>query len=185
MVRAPEVVPPPQRSAGAGIKSLYDKIISAGGAAAAPSSTPAVAKESEPEPRTSEFETRLYEIKNADLKAMAEEIRQYFFRNGYESQMFPQDKTWIVQGRKTGWLKWISMTEAGTVIIDPPEEDKLRVLIGGGGWLERGAAWANSLYLKPDWVNNALGVDEQKKLIEALWQTAETFLTNHGGKRVE
>jgi hypothetical protein len=182
IVRTPVDVPAEDRARG-GIRAWYNKMndmfaVPVPGSVAAPRTE---VQEPEPAPRT-DFETRVYEIQALDAKLMAEAIRQYFLSKGFESQTIQQNDTRIVQGRKTGWLKW--MKQAGTVIIDPAE-NQVRVLIGGGGWLERGAAWATSLYLKPDWVNNALGMDEQKQLLNTLWDLAETFLTSHGGKRVQ
>jgi|SRR5215510_6110426 len=180
IVRTPVTVPAEE---GGGIRAWYNKMNNMF-AAPVPGSIaaePPRAPEPEPPART-DFETRVYEIQTVDVKQMAESIRQYFLSNGFESQTIQQNATWIVQGRKTGWLKW--MKQAGTVIIDP-SENQVRVLTGGGGWLERGAAWATSLYLKPDWVNNALGMDEQKQLLKTLWELAESFLTAHGGKRIQ
>ncbi len=197
LVRAPAIQPTPQPSGG-GLRSWYEKankwfaspVPVAHRSPQAPVSQPAQPSAPNPvsqpaeRPLTSDFESRLYEIGKLDAKEMAEAVRQYFYNNGYESQMIQQNDTWIVQGRKVGLLNWIKMSQAGTVIIDPIGNN-VRLLIGGGGWLERGAAWASSLYLKPEWVNNALGVAQQKQLLDSLWQMSESFVTSHGGKRIE
>lgn len=184
LVRHPAVIQAaPQPSRGR-LRGWFDQVNNMF-AAPLPASRAAVGpagQQRESQPPATDFESRLYKLDHSDIKAMAENVRQYFLSNGFESQMLQQNETWIVQGRKTGWLKW--MKEAGTVIMNP-EGDSLRVLIGGGGWLERGATWATTLYLKPEWVNNAFGIDQQKQLLQTLWQIAEGFITHHGGKRLD
>ena len=70
---------------------------------------------------------------------MADEINRYFMTNGFQSQILQQNAAWMVQGRKTGgWLKYVGMNAAGTVIIELAS-DNTKVSIGGAKWFETGA----------------------------------------------
>ena len=133
----------------------------------------------------SSFESRLYEVANPDLKQLAEGVRQYFFNQGHESQILQQDDVWVVQGQKTGWRSWVGMGQAATVMIEPDGKN-LKISIGGGKWLEQGAAIAVSmLVLWPLLITGGVGIAQQKALMDNLWRISENFVATSGGRRVE
>jgi tetratricopeptide (TPR) repeat protein len=127
---------------------------------------------------------REYALVDTDLKQLAEELRQYFYSNDYESQMVQQEARWIVQGRKVGLRSWVGMGQAATIVIEPSGEN-VKVSIGGGKWLEQGAVMAAGILLGPAlWVTSAVGMHQQQKLLNTLWQLTEEFVTTNGGQRV-
>jgi len=127
---------------------------------------------------------REYAMDDPDLKQMAEELRQYFSSNEYETQMLQQDAAWIVQGRKVGLRSWVGMGQAATIVIEP-SGDNVKVSIGGGKWLEQGAVMAAGLLLGPAlWVTSAVGMHQQQQLLNTLWQLTEGFVTTNGGEKV-
>ena len=61
----------------------------------------------------------------------------------------------------------------------------LKISVGGGKWLEQGAALGVSLIvLWPLLITGGIGMVQQKKLMDQLWQRAENFVLTHGGRRV-
>lgn len=138
-----------------------------------------------PQPQPdSGFESRLYEIADSDPKLLAEGIRQYFFTQGHESQIVQQNNVWVVQGQKTGWRSWVGMGQAATVMIEPAGNN-LKISVGGGKWLEQGAAIAVSmLVLWPLIITGGVGMAQQKALMDNLWRMAENFVATNGGRRV-
>jgi len=127
---------------------------------------------------------RLYQVANPDPQRLAEEIRQYFFTNGYESQIIQQGAVSIVQGKKTGLRSLVGMGQAATVMIES-NGNNLKVDIGGGKWLEQGAAIAVSMIvLWPLLITGGVGMAQQKKLIDVLWRTVDNYVMTRGGQRV-
>ena len=131
------------------------------------------------------FEWRLYSLPHPDPKALAEEIRQYFFTTGHESQIIQQGNVWVVQGKKTGWRSWVGMGLAATMKIETTSNG-MKVSVGGGKWLEQGAAIAVSmLVLWPLLITGGVGMTQQKQLIDTLWRMAESFVMTRGGRQVK
>jgi len=140
---------------------------------------------SPPPPPAEAFEWRLYSLANPDPKALAEEIRQYFFTTGHESQILQQGNVSVVQGKKTGWRSWVGMGLAATMKIETTSNG-MKVSVGGGKWLEQGAAIAVSmLVLWPLLITGGVGMAQQKQLIDTLWRMAESFVMARGGRRME
>jgi len=130
------------------------------------------------------FESRLYEITNPNLKQFAEGVRQFFFSQGHESQIIQQGDVWVIQGKKGGWRSWVGMGLAATVMVEP-SEGNLKISIGGGKWLEQGAAIAVSMIiLWPLFFAGVAGMAQQKQLITNLWSMADNFVMTQGGKRI-
>ena len=130
------------------------------------------------------FEWRLYEITNPDLEQLAEEIRQYFFTQGHESQTIEQDTKWVVQGQKTGAISWLGMGQAATVIIETASNG-VKISIGGSKWVEQGAAIAVSMIvLWPLLFTGIAGMAQQRQLIKNLWKISEDFVVTRKGRRV-
>ncbi|MGI9165425.1 MAG: hypothetical protein ACR2G5_03405 [Pyrinomonadaceae bacterium] len=120
-----------------------------------------------PPPPAEAFEWRLYSLANPDPKALAEEIRQYFLTTGHENQVLQQGNVSVVQGQKTGWRSWVGMGLAATVKIETTSNG-IKVSVGGGKWLEQGAAIAVSmLVLWPLLITGGVGMAQQKQLIDA------------------
>jgi pSer/pThr/pTyr-binding forkhead associated (FHA) protein len=135
-----------------------------------------------PPPQTDQF--RLYEIANPDSKALAEELRQYFFTQGHESQILQQGDVWVVQGKKAGWVKWLGMGLAATVKIEP-EENSLKISIGGGEWVAQGAFLAAGILTGGiTLITGGVGLAQQKQLMDTLWRLSENFVITRGGRRV-
>jgi len=138
-----------------------------------------------PPPPAEAFEWRLYSLANPDPKALAEEIRQYFLTTGHESQVLQQGNVSVVQGQKTGWRSWVGMGLAATMKIETTSNG-IKVSVGGGKWLEQGAAIAVSmLVLWPLLIAGGVGMAQQKQLIDALWRMAESFVMTRGGRQVQ
>ena len=138
-----------------------------------------------PPPPPQEMEWHIYEMAEPNTQALAEEIRQYFFSTAHESQIIQQDGVWVVQGKKAGWRTWVGMGQAATVMIERTANG-LKVSVGGGKWLEQGAAIAVSMIvLWPLLFTGGIGMAQQKQLIDTLWRMADTFVSRHGGRRVQ
>lgn len=137
-----------------------------------------------PPPPDSGFENRLYEIADPDTKQLAESIRQLFFTRGLESQIIQQGAICVVQGKKTGWVSWVGMGQAATVMIEPAGAN-LKISIGGGKWLEQGAAIAVGIYLVVPLFTGAWGMAQQKQLMDELWRVSENLVLTRGGRRIQ
>ena len=130
-------------------------------------------------------EWHLFSMQNPDPSALAEEIRQYFFTTGHESQVLQEGNITVVQGTKTGWRSWIGMGLAATMKIEKTDQG-LKISVGGGKWLEQGAAIAVSmLVLWPLLITGGVGMAQQKQLIDTLWRMAESFVAARGGRRLQ
>jgi hypothetical protein len=127
---------------------------------------------------------RVYEVKNADTAALAEEMRQHFLNNGFETQVIDQGSSVIVQGKKGGLRSWVGMGQAATVMLDPTPTG-LKASVGGGKWLEQGAVIAVSMVvLWPLLITGGVGMAQQKGLIDTLWRMVDNHVIARGGKRV-
>jgi pSer/pThr/pTyr-binding forkhead associated (FHA) protein len=148
-------------------------------------SSPPVPQPPPQQPSTQGYETRHYECAKFDAKRLAEEIRQYFFSNGHESQIVEQGQLIVVQGQKTGFRSWVGMGQAATMMIEP-SAGGAKISVGGAKWLEQGAAMAVSMVvLWPLLITAGVGMAQQKELLNTLWRMAENFVVNHGGRRVQ
>ena len=137
-----------------------------------------------PPTRDTSFEIRLYEVAHPDTKQLAESIRQLFFTKGLESQIIQQGAIWVVQGKKTGWVSWVGMGQAATVMIEQVGPN-LKISIGGGKWLEQGAAIAVGLFLVVPLFTGAWGMAQQKQLMDELWRVSENSVLTGGGRRIQ
>lgn len=140
----------------------------------------------QPPPATdSGFESRVYEVVTCDCAELAEQLRQYFFIQGHESQVLQDGDVCIVQGKKTGFRSWVGMGQAATVKLEP-HAGGLKASIGGAKWLEQGAAMAVSvLVLWPLLITGGVGMAQQKQLMDTLWRMVENFVITRNGKRVQ
>ena len=93
---------------------------------------------------------------------------------------------WVVQGQKTGLYKWVGMGVAATVNIEP-DGSNLKISIGGAKWAEQSAiAGAGGFFTGGiTWITGAIGLAQQKQLMDTLWRLSEDFLVTRGGRRVK
>jgi tetratricopeptide (TPR) repeat protein len=138
----------------------------------------------QPPPPNSGLETRLYELPSSDVQQLTETIRQFFFSKGLTSQVIQQGAICVVQGKKEDWTSYLGMGQAATVMIEPAGTN-LKISIGGGKWLEQGAAMAVGLLLVVPFFTGAVGMAQQKQLMDDLWRVGEHFVTTHGGRRIQ
>jgi type II secretory pathway pseudopilin PulG len=126
---------------------------------------------------------RVYEVSRCDLGALAEELHQYFLRNGFQSQVLTEGSTMVVQGEKRGLRSFVGMAEGATVRLDATPTG-FRATIGGGKWIEGGAAVAVSMFiLWPLAITGGVGLARNKILADTLWKTIDGFAQNRGGRR--
>ena len=137
-----------------------------------------------PPPVDSGFESRLYEVSHIDCNDLAEQLRQYFFTEGHQSQVLQDGHVWVVQGQKTGFRSWVGMGVAATVKIEP-EGSELKVSIGGAKWMEQGAAMVVSLLVPVLLITGGVGMAQQKQLLDTLWRHIDHFVITHNGKRIQ
>lgn len=137
-----------------------------------------------PPPANSGLENRLYEIASPDTQQLAEAIRQFFFSKGLTSQVLQQGAVCVVQGKKEDWTSYLGMGQAATAMIELVGPN-LKISIGGGKWLEQGAAMAVGLLLVVPLFTGAVGMAQQKQLMDDLWRVAEHFVSTHGGRRIQ
>jgi len=136
-------------------------------------------------PPPQQTEWHVYDIAEPNTQALAEEIRQYFFSTAHESQIIQQDGICIVQGKKAGWRTWVGMGQAATVMIERTASG-LKVSVGGGKWVEQGAAIAVAMFvLWPLLITGGVGMAQQKQLMDTLWRIADDFVSRNGGRRVQ
>jgi tetratricopeptide (TPR) repeat protein len=138
----------------------------------------------QPPPANSGLETRLYELDNRDTNRLAESVRQFFFTKGLTSQVIQQGAVCVVQGKKEDWTSYLGMGQAATVMIEAVGPN-LKISVGGGKWLEQGAAMAVGLLLVVPLFTGAVGMAQQKQLMDDLWRAAEHFVAVQGGRRIQ
>ncbi|HLE52275.1 MAG TPA: CHAT domain-containing protein [Anaerolineales bacterium] len=127
---------------------------------------------------------RTYEVREANVGELAEEFRQYFLGNGFETQVIHQGATVIIQGKKGGLRSWVGMGQAATVMLESTGTT-LKASVGGGKWLEQGAAIAVSIVvLWPLLITGGVGMAQQKGLIDSLWKMVDNYVAMRGGRRV-
>jgi pSer/pThr/pTyr-binding forkhead associated (FHA) protein len=135
--------------------------------------------------QTQEPAGRLYDAPGLDQQQLAEEMRQYFLANGYETQVVDSEKGLIIQGKKGGIRSLVGMGQATSILIELKEEG-WKVSIGGGKWLEQGAAMAVGLFvLWPLLLTGGVGMIQQKSLIDTLWRMIEARISATGGQRIK
>lgn len=144
---------------------------------------PGVAAPATPAPDAG-LENRIYAITDPDLTQLAESIRQFFFTKALKPQIIQREGVCIIQGKKEDWTTYLGMGLAATVMIEPVGGN-LKISIGGGKWLEQGAAIAAGLWLVVPLFTGAVGMAQQKQLMDSLWRMAENFVTTHGGRRIQ
>jgi tetratricopeptide (TPR) repeat protein len=135
-------------------------------------------------PADSGFDIRVYEVANVDCNELAIQLRHYFFREECQSQILQEGSVWLVQGQKTGFRSWLGMGLAATVRLEP-QDDILKVSIGGAKWMEQGAAMVVSMILPPLLVTGGVGMAQQKQMIDTLWRLSENYVATRNGKRVQ
>jgi outer membrane protein assembly factor BamD (BamD/ComL family) len=136
------------------------------------------------QPAAPESVGRLYDAPGVDRGQIAEELRQHFFINGYETQVIDQGNALLIQGKKGGVRSWLGMGQAITIMLEDTGNG-LKVSIGGGKWVEQGAAIAVGLFvLWPLLLTGGMGMLMQKNLIDTLWRMVENRILTSGGKRV-
>lgn len=138
-----------------------------------------------PLPPGSGPQARLYDLASANGGALAEELRQYFFTDGYQGQIIQQAGTWIVQGKKEGLRSWVGMGLAATVTIETTSGG-LKISIGGGKWVEQGVAMGVGVVLTAGalLITGGIGMAQQKALMDTLWLRIGNFVQSRGGRRV-
>jgi len=130
------------------------------------------------------FSWREYDVRKPNLRQLAEEMRLYLHNNGCDHQVVQQREGWIVQGRKAGqWRDFLGMAQAATILIEPLSNG-VRVSIGGAKWIDKAAGAASGLILGFTWITSIIGVVQQQSFVDGLWQTAERYAREHGGRQV-
>ena len=135
-------------------------------------------------PPNSGLETRLYELASSDTNQLAESMRQFFFTKGLTSQIVYEGRICVVQGKKDDWTSYLGMGLAATAMIESVGAN-LKISIGGGKWLEQGAAMAVGLLLVVPFFTGAVGMAQQKQLMDDLWRVVEHFVSVHAGRRIQ
>jgi tetratricopeptide (TPR) repeat protein len=126
---------------------------------------------------------RVYTVSGFKEEALAEELRQYFLGEGHETQVISQGSTVVVQGKKGGWRTFVGMSQAATVMIEATEEG-FNASVGGGKWIEQGAAIAVSVFvLWPLLITGGVGMAQQKKMMDELWRIIDNHAVQRGGLR--
>ncbi|HEY5837510.1 MAG TPA: CHAT domain-containing protein [Pyrinomonadaceae bacterium] len=134
---------------------------------------------------TTGYAWRTYELADANLDEISEEIRQYFYANSYESQAVEHNGTWAVQGRKAGLVRLIGMGKAATIVIEATSNG-MKVSIGGGQWLEKGAVLVAAGVLTGGltFITSTIGMVQQQQLLDDLWQVTENIVKKRGGRQL-
>jgi pSer/pThr/pTyr-binding forkhead associated (FHA) protein len=127
---------------------------------------------------------KIYELPNANLKQLIEEIRQFLLTKSFETQVLQQGTAWVVQGQKGGWRRLVGMSVAATVILEATESG-YKASVGGGRWLEQGAAIAVSMVVMwPLLITGGAGMIENKMILDKLTQIVDNYAASRGGRRV-
>jgi len=127
---------------------------------------------------------RLYELPGAQLRALADELRQYFVREGYQSQVVEQGATVVVQGQREDALRnLLGMSNAATMVLEPTAAG-FKASIGGGKWLDKAGAAALGLLLGFTLLTAGIGAYQQTALEGSLWKIIDEHVTARGGKKM-
>lgn len=130
------------------------------------------------------FSWREYDVRQANPRQLAEEMRLYLHDTGCEHQVVQQKESWIVQGRKPGqWRDLLGMAQAATILIEPVA-DGLKVSIGGAKWIDKAAGAATGMILGFTWITSIIGFLQQESFVDGLWQIAERYARKRGGKQI-
>ena len=127
---------------------------------------------------------RVYEKSRLDIQVLAEEIRQFFLREGHQTQTVQQGEAVVIQGQKGGWRRLVGMGQAATVMLENTDEG-LKTSVGGGKWIEQGAAIAVSMIvLWPLLITGGVGMAQQKQMMDTLWKVIDTYAARKGARRI-
>jgi len=136
------------------------------------------------QPEQAPEDGRRYALNAIDIPALAEEIRLFFEKSKLETQVLQQEQVTIIQGKSSGWMNWVGMGQAATVMLEPASPG-LKASVGGGKWIESGAAIAVSLFvLWPLAITGGIGMAKNKLLNDSVWQLIETHVNALGGRRI-
>lgn len=127
---------------------------------------------------------RIYEKSRLDIQVLAEEIRQFFLREGHQTQIVQQGEAIVIQGQKGGWRRLVGMGQAATVMLENTSEG-LKASVGGGKWIEQSAAIAVSMFvLWPLLITGGVGMAQQKQMMDTLWKIIDTYAAKKGARRL-
>jgi len=77
------------------------------------------------------------------------------------------------------------MGKAATIVIEPTS-DGIKVSIGGGQWLEKGAVLVAAGILTGGltFITSTIGMVQQQQLMDDLWQVTENVVKKRGGRQL-
>lgn len=133
-------------------------------------------------------EGRLYDLADANLSEMADELQNWFVGHEYEAQVLEEEGTFVVQGRKgqENILRSVTGLRYVATVVLQPAEGGFRATVGGGEWANKAAVAVVGGYLTlgVTTLTAGYGAFQQKKLENDLWHQIDLLAASRGGKQV-
>jgi hypothetical protein len=128
------------------------------------------------------LESRIYQTALIP-KFVGETICKYFFSQGCETQILQKGGVWVAQGKKVESRQTAGTGLPATIVIER-SGPSMRVSIGGGAWIEQGSSVAGDADTAASLITGSIGLENQKALINILWELVERFVAQSGGRRI-
>jgi len=116
--------------------------------------------------------TRTFSGKSLDLDRLAEDVKYWFVKDGYETQVAGGPDGWLVQARKTSAFRTFTGTNQAFNVQITGTPDDVSVEVGTGKWVENlaGAGLSGALLTGGlTWITGGLGIVWLKKLENDFW----------------
>ncbi|HZU96556.1 MAG TPA: SHOCT domain-containing protein [Planctomycetota bacterium] len=122
--------------------------------------------------------TRTFTGRALDLGRIADEVKFWFEKDGYETQVAGGPDGWLVQARKTSAFRTFTGTNQAFSVQITGTPDDMTVEVGTGKWVENlaGAGLSGALLTGGlTWITGGIGIVWLKKLENDFW----TWIDNH------
>ncbi len=129
---------------------------------------------------------RSYQVPSAHLEDLADRLLRHLQSQGLDAQTVRDAEGIAVQGRKHGWQRWVGMGQAVTIKLSP-DPAGFTAAIGGGSWIEHGAAATVAIVASAGLlaVLPGIGAVKQKLLMDQSWRIIEGYVLERRGSRLE
>ncbi len=116
--------------------------------------------------------TRTITGKSIDLGRLADDVKHWFWKDGFETQVAGGPDGWLVQARKTSAFRTFTGTNQAFNVQVTGSPDNCVVEVGTGKWVENlaGAGLSGALLTGGlTWITGGIGLVWLKKLENDFW----------------